>query len=87
MVYGAEASRMRRGEPQSHYPATTEDGYLVRNLKATLIKAAVIVLGLTPILSAQDQAAASGPQYCPPLEPFLTPTLLDVLIYPGMTFR
>ena len=55
--------------------------------RAVFFKAAVIVLGLTPLLQAQQNASGSGPQFCPPLDQFLTPTLLDVLLYPGITFR
>jgi hypothetical protein len=51
-------------------------------------RVAIIVLGLTPVLKAQDTGGAGGgPIFCPPLDQFLTPTLLDALLYPGITFR
>ncbi len=46
----------------------------------------VLVLGMTPLLHAQT-TADNGPVFCPPLNQFLTPTLLDVFLYPGFTFR
>ena len=48
------------------------------------VKVALLVLGLTPILEAQSSTATSGPQFCPPADQFLTPTLVDILI-PGFT--
>lgn len=59
----------------------------MRNLKSTLFKAALLILGLTPILYGQNGVTTSGPQFCPPLDQFLRPTLLDVLLYPGITFQ
>ncbi len=56
-------------------------------LRNLLIKVAVVVLGLAPILQAQETTPSNGPQFCPPLDQFLTPTLLDVLLYPGITFN
>lgn len=58
---------------------------LVRNWRKVLTLAAVAVLGLTPW--AQAQPGAPGPQICPFVGDFLTPTLLDVLLDPGATFR
>jgi hypothetical protein len=51
-----------------------------------VVKIAVAVLGLTPILQAQESTPAGGPQFCPPINEFLTPTLLDVHIFPGISF-
>ena len=54
-------------------------------LRETAIKVAIIVLGLTEVLHAQEDAGTGGPQFCPPLDELLTPTLLDVFIYPGLS--
>jgi hypothetical protein len=51
-----------------------------------LVKAAVVLLGLSSVLQAQQTGSGNGPQFCPPLNEFLTPTLLDALIYPGISF-
>jgi hypothetical protein len=59
----------------------------VRNIKSVLIKAALLVLGLAPVLYGQTSTTTSGPQFCPPLDQFLRPTLLDVWLYPGITFQ
>lgn len=58
----------------------------MNRMKATLIRAALFVLGMSHLLYGQD-IAANGPQFCPPLGSFTHPTLLDVLIYPGFTAR
>ncbi len=52
------------------------------------LKITLLVLGLTSLLQAQETPNfhTDGPQICPPLNQFLSPTLLDVLIYPGLTF-
>jgi hypothetical protein len=52
-----------------------------------ITRIAIIVLGLTPLLRAQAPGTGGGPIFCPPIDQFLTPTLLDVLLYPGITFR
>ena len=59
----------------------------MKRISELSLKAALVVLGLTPILQAQQNAPGTGPQYCPPIDQFLTPTLLDVFIYPGASFR
>ncbi len=59
----------------------------MRNIRSTLFKAALLVLGLTPILYGQSSTTTSGPQFCPGLDQFLRPTLLDVWLYPGITFQ
>jgi hypothetical protein len=59
----------------------------VSKIKSTLFKAALVVLGLTPILYGQTSTTTSGPQFCPGLCEFLRPTLLDVWLYPGITFQ
>ncbi len=51
------------------------------------VKAGLVVLGLSSILNAQTTTPDNGPVFCPPLDQYLTPTLLDVFIYPGITFR
>jgi len=54
-----------------------------------ITRAAVLVLGITSVLEAQEPGAGNGPVICPPItcpDCFLTPTLLDALIYPGFTF-
>ena len=50
-------------------------------------KASLVVLGLTPILNAQECVDPPGPVWCPPLNCYLTPTLLDWLFGPGITSR
>jgi hypothetical protein len=59
----------------------------MNRMKRVITRAALIVLGLTPILEAQTGQESGGPIFCPPIDQFLSPTLLDVLIYPGLTFR
>ena len=56
-------------------------------LRDLMVKAALLVLGLTPVLHAATNGDTGSAQFCPPLNEFLTPTLLDVLIYPGISFR
>jgi len=57
----------------------------VRSLRHILLRVSILVLGLTPILEAQQQTAAGGPVFCPPWDMGLSPTLLDVLIRPDFT--
>lgn len=54
-------------------------------LREAAIKAVIVVLGLTQLLYAQEDAVTSGPQFCPPIDELLTPTLLDVFIRPGLS--
>lgn len=58
----------------------------MQSLTRLLTRVALLVLGLSSIASAQ-QSPADGPFFCPPLDSFLSPTLLDVFLYPGVTFR
>ncbi len=54
------------------------------------VKAALLLFALTELAQAQQEVPrfdTDGPQFCPPLNEFLSPTLLDVLIYPGFSFR
>ncbi len=54
-------------------------------VRSTIIKAVLFVLGLSSLLQAQS--TVNGPVYCPPLDSFLSPTLLDIFLYPGITYR
>lgn len=56
-------------------------------LKHILVKTALLVMGLTPLLEAGQQSAQAKPILCPPINTHLTATLLDVFIYPGLTGR
>lgn len=55
---------------------------MFRRLRLVAIKAALVVMGISS--SAYAQSSPSGPQFCPPIEAFLTPTLLD-LVFPGLS--
>lgn len=57
------------------------------HVKSTLIKTVLVILGLAPVLQAQDPTPPGGPYFCPPLDQFLNPTLLDILLNPGATYR
>ena len=57
----------------------------MKALTRLLTRAALLILGLNSVAMAQE-SPADGPFYCPPLDWFLTPTLLDVFLYPGITF-
>jgi hypothetical protein len=52
-------------------------------------RAAIAVLGLTPILKASDECLLNpeDPIWCPPLNCVLTPTLVDWLFGAGITSR
>jgi len=53
-----------------------------------ITEAALAVLGLAPILKAEQCPDPPGPLWCPPLncpDYFLTPTLLDWLCGAGFT--
>lgn len=57
----------------------------MRSLRHIFVRVSILVLGLTPILEAQQQTATGGPIFCPPWNMGLSPSLLDVLIRPGLT--
>jgi hypothetical protein len=59
----------------------------MNRLRDVIVRTALIVLGLTPILEAATNGDSTSAVLCPPLYQYLTPTLLDVLIYPGISFR
>jgi hypothetical protein len=58
----------------------------VNRIHRIFIQAVLIVLGFADVLHAQGDAPR-GVEFCPPWEAFLTPTLVDVLFWPGATFR
>ena len=58
---------------------------MFRNWRRVVTLAVLTLLGLTRW--AQAQPGTPGTQICPFFGDFLTPTLLDVLLFPGSTFR
>ena len=52
-----------------------------------IAKTAILVLMLTPFVTAGTSGNDEGPVFCPPLNEFLTPTLLDFLLDPMFTSR
>ncbi len=48
----------------------------IENLRQWFTRALLVVLGLSGV--AQAQAIGQGPQFCPPLGLYQTPTLADV---------
>jgi len=59
----------------------------IQSMKNMLVRTALIVLGLTPVLEAATNGDSGSAVFCPPLYQYLTPTLLDALFYPGISFR
>lgn len=55
--------------------------------KCLIARITLFVLGLSSVVHAQSTVGDTGPVWCPPLNSFLTPTLLDWLIRPDFTSR
>jgi hypothetical protein len=59
----------------------------VKSWKRLAARALFVVLASAPAVQAQDTGTTGGPVFCPPFTTHLTPTLLDVFIYPTFTDR
>jgi len=59
---------------------------VARKLRSRLVRGLARGLGLGSVVQGVV-VYGGGPVFCPPLESFLTPTLVDFLLIPGFTFR
>lgn len=81
---GAQAARAPDGHAPR--PALAERQSAVPLWRRVVALGVLWLLGLTPLVHAQA-TTGQGSRLCPPIDPFLSPTLLDFLIFPGITFR
>lgn len=59
---------------------------MARKLRRRLVRGLAWAVGLGPVIQG-GMVFGGGPVFCPPLEPYLSPTLVDFLLIPGFTFR